>query len=115
MQLLNLRREFKNLKMVDNEFVNDFTNKVMKVVNQIRLQGERFPEQRIVEKILICLPEKYEAKISTLEETRDLSRISVAELMNALQATEQRRSLRLQDESSSSEASLATNNKSKAI
>nr|XP_048322765.1 uncharacterized protein LOC125420262 [Ziziphus jujuba var. spinosa] len=60
MQLLNLRREFENLKMVENETVKEFTNKVMKIVNQIPLHGEIFLDQRIVEKILICLPEKYE-------------------------------------------------------
>nr|XP_048332949.1 uncharacterized protein LOC125423297 [Ziziphus jujuba var. spinosa] len=97
--------------MLEHETVKEFSNKLMKIVNQIRLHGEFLPDQRIVEKILICLPEKYEAKISTLEETRDLTQLTVAELINALQATEQRRSLRLQGESSSSEAALAANNK----
>nr|XP_048319621.1 uncharacterized protein LOC125418944 [Ziziphus jujuba var. spinosa] len=63
MQLLNLRREFKNVKMLEHETVKEFSNKLMKIVNQIWLRGEFLPNQRIVEKILICLPEKYEAKI----------------------------------------------------
>ncbi|XP_060667447.1 uncharacterized protein LOC132799484 [Ziziphus jujuba] len=115
MQLLNLRREFKNMKMLEHETMKEFSNKLMKIVNQIRLHGEFLPDQRIVEKILICLLEKYEVKISTLEETRDLTQLRVAELINALQATEQRRSLRLQGESSSSEAAFAANNNGKSI
>ncbi|XP_060669382.1 uncharacterized protein LOC132800216 [Ziziphus jujuba] len=82
-------------EMLEHETVKEFSNKLMKIVNQIRLHGEFLPDQRIVEKILICFPEKYEAKISTLEETRDLTQLTVAELINALQATEQRRSLQL--------------------
>nr|XP_048330690.1 uncharacterized protein LOC125422644 [Ziziphus jujuba var. spinosa] len=88
-------------KMLEHETVKEFSNKLMKIVDQIRLHGKFLPDQRIVEKILICLPEKYEAKISILEETRDLTQLTVAELINALQAMEQRRSLRLQGESSS--------------
>ena len=44
--------------------------------------------------VLVTLPERFESKISFLEESKDLSQISLAELMNALQAQEQRRALR---------------------
>ncbi|XP_060668411.1 uncharacterized protein LOC132799781 [Ziziphus jujuba] len=101
--------------MLELETVKDFSNKFIKSVNKIRLLGESFPDQRIIEKILICLLEKYEANISTLEETRDLTQLTVAELINAFQATEQRRSFWLQSEPSSSEATLAANNKGKTI
>ena len=40
------------------------------------------------------MPEKYEATITTLENTTDLSKITLAELLNALQAQEQRRLMR---------------------
>ncbi|KAL6345227.1 hypothetical protein AAG906_015710 [Vitis piasezkii] len=39
-------------------------------------------------------PKKYESKISSLEESKDLSSISLAELVNALQAQEQMRMIR---------------------
>ena len=42
----------------------------------------------MVEKVLVCLPEKFAAKISSLEESKDLNQISLFELINALQATE---------------------------
>nr|XP_048328422.1 uncharacterized protein LOC125422023 [Ziziphus jujuba var. spinosa] len=115
MQLLNLRREFENLTMLELETVKEFSDKLMKIVNQIRFLGESFLDQRIIEKILICLPDKYKAMISTLEETKDLTQLTVVELINALQAREQRRSLRLQGESNSSEAALTENNNGKTI
>jgi len=44
--------------------------------------------------VLVSLPEKFEAKISSLEDSRDLTMISLTELMNSLQIQEQRRLLR---------------------
>jgi len=34
----------------------------------------------------VTLPERFESKISSLEESKDLSKISLGELMSALQA-----------------------------
>ncbi|XP_012482894.1 uncharacterized protein LOC105797474 [Gossypium raimondii] len=56
----------------------------MAAVNSIRLLGEQFSEARIVEKVMSTLPERYEAKISSLEDSRDLTTISLTELINAL-------------------------------
>ena len=44
--------------------------------------------------MLVSLPERFEAKISLLEDSRDLIMISLTELMNSLQIQEQRRLLR---------------------
>ena len=40
------------------------------------------------------MPGKYESKISSLEDSKDLSKISFAELINALQVVDQRRTMR---------------------
>ena len=111
MQVLNLRREFEALKMNDSETIKEFMSKLMKVVNQIRLMGEEFLDSRIVEKILVVLPERFESKISSLEESKDLSKISVTELVNALQAQEQRRLLRQEE---ATESALQVRHKGKA-
>ena len=111
MQVLNLRREFEALKMNDSETIKEFMSKLMKVVNQIRLMGEEFLDNRIVEKILVVLPERFESKISSLEESKDLSKISVTELVNALQAQEQRRLLRQEE---ATESALQVRHKGKA-
>ena len=42
----------------------------------------------------MTVPERFEASITTLENTKDLSMIILAELLNALQAQEQRRVIR---------------------
>jgi hypothetical protein len=40
MQVLNLRREFEALKMKETETVREFSDRISKVVSQIRLLGE---------------------------------------------------------------------------
>ncbi|KAL6318455.1 hypothetical protein AAG906_041222 [Vitis piasezkii] len=94
MQVLNLKRDFESLTMQEDETITKYSDRIALIVNKIRSLGEEFPDARIVEKVLVTLPERFESKISSLEESRDLSQISLAELMNALQAQEQRRALR---------------------
>ena len=43
-----------------------------------------FFDFRLVQKILVIVPERFEATISSLENTKDLSKVSLVELMHAL-------------------------------
>ena len=84
MQVLNLRREFEMLRMKETETIKEYFDRLLIVVNKIRLLREDLPDRRIVEKVLVSLPERFEAKISSLEDSRDLTKISLIELMNSL-------------------------------
>ena len=97
MQVLNLRREFEMQKMKESETIKDFSDILLSIVNKVRLLGEDLPTKRVVEKILVTLPKRFESKISLLEESKDLSKISLAELLNALQAQEQIRTIRQEE------------------
>ncbi|XP_031250004.1 uncharacterized protein LOC116107865 [Pistacia vera] len=97
MQVLNLRREFETLRMQEAEKVKEYVDKLMNIVNKIRLLGVELSDNRIVEKVIVSLPERFEAKISSLEDSKDLTQITLTELVHALQAQEQRRLLRLED------------------
>ena len=79
-QVLNLKRDFEGLRMKDSEVLKEFTDRLLKVVNQIRILGEDLSDRRVVEKVLISLPERFEAKISSLEESKDLNQISSLEV-----------------------------------
>jgi len=85
MQVLNLKREFEMLKMREAETIKEYFDRLLAVVNKIRLLHEDLPDRRIVEKVLISLPKRFEAKISSLEDSRYLTMISLTELMNSLQ------------------------------
>ncbi|KAK0578492.1 hypothetical protein LWI29_011304 [Acer saccharum] len=97
MQVLNLRREFEVLRMKESETVKDRIDRLTKVVNQIRLLGKELTERRIVEKVFVSVPERFESKVSSLEDSKDISQLTVTEVVNALQAFKQRRTIRLEE------------------
>ena len=82
------------MKMKSTEGVKEYGSRLMSIVNQIKLLGGDFSSQRVVDKLLVTLPERYETKISSLEDTKDLSKLTVSELINSLHAVDQRRSMR---------------------
>jgi len=49
MKVLNLRREFEALQMKETKTVRDFSDRISKVVTQIRLLGEDLSDQRVEE------------------------------------------------------------------
>lgn len=60
MQVSNLRREFEVLTRKESESIKEYSNRLMKVVNRIRLLGEDLLDSRIVEKVLVIVPERFE-------------------------------------------------------
>ena len=88
MQILNLKRQFEGLKMRESETIKEFSSSISKLVNQMRLLGEDVQDSRVVEKVLVSLPEKFENKICSLEDSRDFAKMSFQDLINTLQAVE---------------------------
>ncbi|KAK9133356.1 hypothetical protein Scep_012884 [Stephania cephalantha] len=78
------------------EYEGDENIRGMQVLNLIReFQLEKMKEfETAKKKILVTVPERYEASITTLENTKELSKITLAELLNAMQAQDQRRFMR---------------------
>nr|KYP75090.1 Retrovirus-related Pol polyprotein from transposon TNT 1-94 [Cajanus cajan] len=91
MQVLNLMREFELQRMKEFETIKEYYDKLLGIANKVRLLGSDFADSRIVEKILVTVSERYKASIASLENTKDLSKITLAEVLHALQAQEQRR------------------------
>ncbi|KAE8687773.1 aspartate and glycine-rich protein-like [Hibiscus syriacus] len=94
MQVLNLVCDFELQKMKVTETVKEYAERLLSIANRVRLPGSSLADSRIMEKILVTLPEKFEATVTTLENTKDLSMIPLAEHLSALQAQEQRRAMR---------------------
>ena len=80
--------------MKKSESVKEYSDRLLCIANKVRLLGFVLNDSRIIEKLLVTVPGKFEATITTLENTKDLSKISLTELLNALHAQEQRRSMR---------------------
>jgi hypothetical protein len=84
MQILNLIREFELKGLKEFETIKEHSNKLLVIVNKVKLLGTTSTYSRIIEKILVTVPERYEESITTLENIKDLSKIIVIQLLNAL-------------------------------
>lgn len=83
-----MNKQFKMLTMDESETIKEFYEKIMGVLNQLKLLGKEMFEERLVSKMLVGLPKKYESKISSLEDFRNISQMTLKELMNALKGLE---------------------------
>lgn len=94
MKVLNLLREFERQQMKESEYAKEFVDRLVDIANKIRVLGTDIDDKRLVQKILVAVPERFEATIASLENTKDISDIKLAEVLSALQAQEQRRLMR---------------------
>ncbi|XP_077249473.1 uncharacterized protein LOC143888980 [Tasmannia lanceolata] len=89
-KLQTLSHDFENLIMKNSESIQDFFSRVSSTLNQIRTYGEKLYDKKIVEKVLRSLPNKFDHIVAVIEESKDLSKYSMNELMGSLQTHEQR-------------------------
>ena len=89
-KLQSLKRDFENEKMKENESLNEYFNRLSELVNQMKSRGDIMDDHRIVDKILISLTEKFDPMVAVIEETKDLSNMTVQGLMGSLRSYEQR-------------------------
>ena len=83
---MNLIRKFELQKMKDSETVKECYDRLLDIANKVRSLGYEFPNFILVQKILVTVPERFEATISSLEKTKGLLKVSLVELMHDLQA-----------------------------
>ena len=86
LQMLTTR--FEELKMSEDESFDSFYSKLNEVVIGKFNLGEKTKDSKIVRKILRSLPESFRAKVTAIEESKDLDDIKVQELIGSLQTYE---------------------------
>ena len=79
---------FKELKISEDESFDSFYGKLNKVVIGKFELGEEMEDSKIVRKILRSLPESFRAKVTSIEESKDLDEIKIQELISFLQTYE---------------------------
>ncbi|XP_022968855.1 uncharacterized protein LOC111467990 [Cucurbita maxima] len=90
MKLQSLRRDFETLLMTNDESIDDFLSRAMKIVSQMCTYREKISDETIVAKVLRSLTQMFDHVVAAIEEAKDLSILSVEELMGSLQAHESR-------------------------
>lgn len=80
-KLQSLRRDFETAFMKCNESVQDYLAKVSSIVGQRRAYGDKITDETVVAKNLRSLSPKFDHVVAAIEESRDLSILTVDELM----------------------------------
>ena len=74
--------------MEDDESFDKFYAKLKDIVNSAFNLGETIPEPKIVRKVLRSLPKRFHVKIIAIEESKDIDKIPLTELVGNLQTYE---------------------------
>ena len=74
--------------MEEDESFDKFYGKLNDIVNSAFNLRETIPKPKIVKKVLRSLPERFHAKITTIEESKDIDKIPLTELVGNLQTYE---------------------------
>ena len=74
--------------MEENESFDEFYAKLKDIVNSTFNLGETIPKPKIFRKVLRFLPERFHTKITTIEDSKDIDKIPLTELVGNLQTYE---------------------------
>ena len=83
-----LTTSFEEIKMKEDELFYEFYVKLKDIVNSAFNLWETIPKPKIVRKVLKSLPERFHAKITSIEESKDIDKIPLIELVGNLQTYE---------------------------
>jgi hypothetical protein len=84
------RKSFETLQMKNSDFVDHFMTHFMSIMNQLCTHGEENQEKKVIEKVLQILPDKFNMVMVSIEDSKDLSQLTVEELMGSLLTHESR-------------------------
>ena len=74
-KLYRLTTSFKKIKMEEDESLDEFYAKLKDIMNSAFNFRETIPKSKIVRKVLRSLPERFHAKITAIEESKDIDKI----------------------------------------
>ena len=84
LKLQRLTTSFEEIKMEEDESFDKFYAKFKDIMNSTFNLGETILEPKIVRKVLRFLPERFHAKITVIEESKDIDKNHLTELVGNL-------------------------------
>ena len=88
LKLQRLTTSFEEIKIEEDESFDKFYTKLKDIENSAFNLGKTIPEPKIVRKVFRSLPERFHAKIIAIEESKDIDKIPLIELVSNLQTYE---------------------------
>ncbi|CAJ2635130.1 unnamed protein product [Trifolium pratense] len=85
-----LKREFEVLEMKENESVEQYFSRTLAIANRMSAQGQTLQEVEVVEKILRSMSSKFNYVVCSIEESNDVTAMSIDSLQSSLIVQEQR-------------------------
>ena len=83
-KLQRLTTSFEEIKLEEDEMVDKLYAKLKDILNSTFNLGDHIPEPKIMRKVLRSLPERFHAKITVIEESKDIDTIPLTKLIGNL-------------------------------
>ena len=80
--------DYELFSIKDFESIVEMFSRFLVIVNELEALGNTYTEVEKVMKILRSLPKKWETKVTTIQEAKDLTKLSLEELIGSLMTYE---------------------------
>jgi len=80
-----LTTKFENLRMKDDEYIQDFHMNILDIDIAFSALEENMTEEKLVRKILKSFPKKFDMKVTAIEEAQHIKNMKVEDLIRSLQ------------------------------
>ena len=97
-QIELLMKMYELFEMGDRETVMEMYTCFTHITNEFKSLGKSFTTEELVRKILRFLPQSWEAKVTAIQEAKDMKKITLDELIGNLQTYELRRNSQPKEE-----------------
>jgi len=94
-----LVHNYELFKMNENESITEMFTRFTNITNSLKGLGKEYSTSENVRKILRCLPKNWEAKVTAIQEAKDLTKLSLEELIGSLMTHEITIKENMEDES----------------
>jgi hypothetical protein len=89
-KLQNYRLQLKQLKMKEDETIGKYFLRLEEVIHAMKGLGEKIEEVNLVQKILRSLPDRFNPKVSAIEDINDLKDLPINQILGTLSTYEMR-------------------------
>ncbi|KAK2967005.1 hypothetical protein RJ640_003361 [Escallonia rubra] len=102
-----LVQQYEAFKMKEHESINEMYSRFTLIINGLKLLGKIYPEKEVVRKVLRSLPKRWEAKLTAIQEAKDLNVLKLEELVGSLMTHEITMKIHDEEETTSKKKNLA--------